>query len=79
MTKTRPSVTGQGPELFGRGIDLLFGEADEIPLALPADLDEPRSASAEQRADQRLGPAWRGSWRRDPIGRGWGLPSAGGS
>ena len=40
MTKTRPSVTGQGTELFGRGIDLLFGEADEIPLALPVDLDE---------------------------------------
>ncbi len=29
MTKTRPSVIGHGPELFGRGIDLLFGEAEE--------------------------------------------------
>lgn len=43
MTKTRPSVTGQGPELFGRGIDLLFGEAEVIPRALPADLDEQKA------------------------------------
>ncbi len=43
MTKIRPSVTGQGPELFGRGIDLLFGEADEISLAQPVDLDEQKA------------------------------------
>lgn len=43
MTQTRPSVTGQGPELFGRGIDLLFGAADEIPRAQPADLVEPET------------------------------------
>ena len=61
MTKTRPSVIGQGTELFGRGIDLLFGEADEIPLALPTDLDDqeapapkkqPISGSAQPEEDR---------------------------
>ena len=50
MTKTRPSVTGQGPELFGRGIDLLFGGADEIPPAQPADLAEPLQPTSEHPA-----------------------------
>jgi len=54
MTKTRPSVTGQGPELFGRGIDLLFGEADEIPLTLPADLDEQKAPTPNRSQDTTM-------------------------
>ena len=48
MTKTRPSVTGQGPEIFGRGIDLLFGGADEIPQAQPTDLTEQKAPEANK-------------------------------
>ena len=49
MTKNRPSVTGQGPELFGRGIELLFGGEEEpagLKDALPSS-GAPPSASQE--------------------------------
>ena len=68
MTKTRPSVMGQGPELFGRGIDLLFGEADEIPPAQPADLVEPEAPAPCIIKQLSYG---RRDGTRDPSPRSW--------
>ena len=36
MASKKVTIKGRGPELFGRGIDLLFGEAgDATPRAQP--------------------------------------------
>ena len=56
MTKTRPSVTGQGPELFGRGIDLLFGEADEPAADQHVDLVEPAQTEGDLAASVEPAP-----------------------
>ncbi|MCB0239698.1 MAG: hypothetical protein KDH08_13875, partial [Anaerolineae bacterium] len=35
MTPTKATVKGSGPELFGRGIDLLFGNDEAISRSKP--------------------------------------------
>ena len=67
MTKQRPSVAGHGPELFGRGIDLLFGEADTTALALASNLDEKRAGVPQSQAVARPSPNKRVAPRPFPV------------
>ncbi|HNU02909.1 MAG TPA: hypothetical protein PKL67_02000, partial [Anaerolineae bacterium] len=50
MASKKVTIKGRGPELFGRGIDLLFGEeADGQPdLAMPPNGAEPVSSAPSE-------------------------------
>lgn len=45
MASRKVTVKGKGPELFGRGVDLLFGDANGAAAAQAAPADQPREAA----------------------------------
>lgn len=71
MTKSTASVKGKGPELFGRGIDLLFGADENVSARAaaflsPAQGDE-ESLESGSRGSISASPAWSGGSRTPSL------------